>query len=355
MTAPSLHSTPDHLHVFIMAGGSGERFWPMSRTRTPKHLLRLLGDMTLLEMTARRMEGLVPWERVFVLTNISQRDATLKELPFLPPENVICEPAKRDTAPACALATGIAFARDPRAVCAVLPADSMIHNVPVFQKQLALGVKAAEEHEAIITFGVPPTHPATGFGYLHIGDPVDGVCRVLRFVEKPDGPTAEMYVSSKQYAWNAGMFVWRAQRFLDEARRLTPELAAFIEAFPAGNHDAYLAEKFPALPKISVDYAIMEQAEQVLAVKTEFDWDDVGSWTALPEHLDNDGDGNTGRGPVVQYASKNNVAVSNGRLIALCGVEDLIVVETADAILVCHRDAAQDIKKLQPLLPDELR
>ena len=348
MPSPALS---EHLHVFIMAGGSGERFWPLSRTKTPKHLLRLLGDQTLIEMTARRLEGLVPWERVFVLTNTAQADAIRAELPFLPTENVLAEPEKRDTAPACALATGFARARDPKAICALLPADAMIHNVATFQRQLAEAATTAGERDALVLFGITPTHPSTGFGYLHLEKSINGTCRVLRFVEKPDLPTAKTYLSSGQYAWNAGIFLWRAEIFQREAQRLVPALAAFIADFPTGNPEAFLAERFSSLPKISVDYAVMEQASEVQAIRAEFDWDDVGSWTALPEHLGHDDDGNTLRGEVVQLDSHNNVVLSNSRLVALCGVENLVVVETPDALLVCHRDAVQDIKKLQPLLP----
>ena len=341
----------DHLHLFILAGGSGERFWPLSRAQTPKHLLKLLSDRTLLETTVRRVEGLIPWERVFVLTNSAQCEAVRAELPFLPAENILAEPSKRDTAPACALATGFARARDPLALCALLPADAMIHNVPAFQRQLVNAVGIAAARNTLVTFAIPPTYPATGFGYLHLGEPIDGACRVLRFVEKPDLPSATTYLQSGQYAWNAGMFIWRAEVFYQETRRLIPVLADFIEQFPKGDPVPYLAEKFENLPKISVDYAVMEKAAEVQAIKAQFDWDDVGSWTALPEHLGNDGDGNTIRGEVVQIGSKNNVVVANGRLVALYGVENLIVVETPDALLVCHRDAAQDIKKLQALLP----
>ena len=345
----------DHLHIFIMAGGSGERFWPLSRTKLPKHLLRLLSDQTLLEMTVRRVEGLVPWERVFVLTNASQAGAVREELPFLPAENILVEPEKRDTAPACALATGFARARDPEAVCALLPADAMIHKVAVFQRQLTQAAVLAAENDALVTFAIPPTCASTAFGYLHLGDPMGEALRVVRFVEKPDLPTAEVYYRSGKYGWNAGMFLWRASVFLDEVDRLVPELAGFIRDFPAGDPSEFLAARFAALPKISVDYAVMEKASEVLAIKAQYDWDDVGSWTALPGHLGHDDDGNTLRGDVVPFAAKNNVVLSTGRTVALCGVEDLVVVETPDAVLVCHRDAVQDIKKLQPLLKESLR
>lgn len=338
-----------------MAGGSGERFWPMSRSKTPKHLLRLLGDTTLLEMTARRLEGIVPWERVHVLTNTAQVDTVRAELPFLPPENIIAEPAKRDTAPACALAVGSAYAHDPEAVCVLLPADSMIHNIPAFQAQVEQAAAVAAQRNSLVTFAVTPTFPSTAYGYLQLGETENGVRRVMRFVEKPDLPTAKSYLKSKQFAWNAGMFAWRASTFLSECDRLVPELAVFIREFPATDPTAYLAAKFAELPKISVDYAIMEKASEVVSIECRFDWDDVGSWTSLPEHLGHDDDGNTARGEVFQFASRNNVVVANKRVVALCGVENLIVVETADAILVCHRDAAQDIKKLQALLPGDVK
>lgn len=345
----------DHLYIFIMAGGSGERFWPLSRSRTPKHLLKLLGEQTLLETTVRRVEGLVPWDRVFVLTSAAQVDAVCDELPFLPARNIVPEPAKRDTAPACALATGLARARDPEAICALLPADAMIHNLAVFREQLFDATQLASRHEAMVTFSVPPTHPATGFGYLHLGEEIDGAWEVLRFVEKPDLPTAESYLKSGSYGWNAGLFLWKADVFLHEADRLVPELGKFVREFPAGDPQAYLEANFADLPKISVDFAIMEKASKVLAVKASYDWDDVGSWTALPEHLGHDEDGNTLKGGVVILDSKNNIVITSGRTVALCGVEDLVVVETPDAVLVCHRDAVQEIKKLQPMLPESLR
>jgi mannose-1-phosphate guanylyltransferase len=344
-----------HLNVFIMAGGSGERFWPMSRSKTPKHLLRLLGDRTLLEMTVRRLEGIVPWERVHVLTNEAQAEAVKAELPFLPAGNIIAEPAKRDTAPACALAVGYAHVRDPEAVCVLLPADSMIHNILAFQRQVEQAAALAHSREALVTFAVAPTFPSTGFGYLHLGEEENGARRVLRFVEKPDLPTAKAYLQSGQYAWNAGMFAWRTSTFLRECDRLIKPLAEFIRNFPNGDATEYLASHFPELPKISVDYAIMEEASEVIAIDSLFDWDDVGSWTSLPAHLGHDDDGNTARGPVFQFDSRNNVILADKRIVALCGVENLIVVETADAILVCHRDSAQDIKKLQALIPDSVK
>lgn len=352
-------STP---FAFVMAGGSGERFWPMSRQKTPKHLLRLLDERTLLETTIARLEGVVPKEHTFVLTNAAQLEGTVAALPGISAANIIAEPAKRDTAPACALATAIARASAPDAVCIVLPADAMIHDVATFRNQLRDAIGTAAAGDAIVTLGIPPAFPSTGFGYLetgkHLPDGPHGsrVRHLLRFVEKPDLDTATRYVRDGHFFWNAGIFLWRAETFLGEARRQKPELAGFIEGLPSlAALPAWLAEKFPHLPKISVDYAIMENAASVVTILADFDWDDVGAWTALPSHLGLDPHGNSIRGPVVQHASGGNIAVSNGRMIALCGVHDLVVVETPDAILVCHKDAVQHVKNLQPLLPPELK
>ncbi|MDD5200089.1 MAG: sugar phosphate nucleotidyltransferase [Terrimicrobiaceae bacterium] len=351
----------ENLFIFIMAGGTGERFWPMSRTRTPKHLLRLLGERTLLEDAVLRAIDVVPAERVFVLTNRDQLEACREAVPILEAGQFLAEPAKRDTAPAAAFATGFARARNPDAVCALLPADSMIHDSATFQRQLRDAAETMQNSSALLTFSIPPAFAATGYGYLKLNGEFGTAPRgsrvsiVERFVEKPDPDTAEEYVASGSYGWNAGMFVWRAGAFLAECERLIPPLAVFIQDFPAGDPGAYLAARFAHLPKISVDYAIMEQAKDVLAIRAEFDWDDVGTWTALPAHLGEDSAKNTLRGSSAVLDSHNNIVIANSRTIALCGVSDLVVIETPDAVLVCHRGAAQNVKGLQPLLPDELR
>ncbi len=343
-------------YACIMAGGSGERFWPMSRRQTPKHLLKLFSDRTLLEETVRRLEGVVPPANIFVLTNAAQLAGTRAAVPFLPPDQIIAEPAKCDTAAAAALATALVRARDPQGVLALLPADALIKDAATFGRQLKLALKRAAQSDALLTFAIKPTYPATGFGYLEMAEPVgEGFRRVARFVEKPDLATAERYLAGGNHAWNAGLFIWRVGAFLAEAERHTPMLAQFIRDFPTGMAVDYLAANFPTLePKVSVDYAIMEKATAVETLVAEFDWDDVGTWTALSAHLPTDAVGNTVHGPVVVQDAANNIAFSNGRVIALCGVKDLVVVETADGILVCHRDAVQAIKQLLPRLPMEL-
>jgi mannose-1-phosphate guanylyltransferase len=289
----------------------------------------------------------------------------------------VAEPAKRDTAPAAALAVALVRSRDPNGVMALLSSDALIHNGIRCGGQIGAALERATKTDALVTFGIPPNHPATGFGYLETGDDVargaeHSVFRsVKRFVEKPDAATAQHYVDSKRYLWNAGIFVWRTEVFLKEADRNAPSLAKFIREFPAAHPAAgsgqktspgarsaaelYIEERFPTLdPKNSLDYVIMEKASAVETVVADFDWDDVGLWTALPKHLPPDPSGNTIRGAVTVVASTNNIAVSNGRMIALCGVKDLVVVETADAILVCHRDSVQNIKQVVQQLPKGL-
>ena len=350
-------------HACIIAGGSGERFWPMSRAHTPKHLLTLFSERTLLEETIQRLKGVVADQNIWVITNQEQVPLIQKAIPWFPKGQIIGEPAKRDTAPAAALATGLVRSRDPNGIVALLPADAVIRDAKRFGEQLlhAFDWAAGSAKESLLTFAIPARWAATGYGYLELGEEIaaagDGIrlLRVKRFVEKPDEATARGYLAAKNFAWNAGMFVWGAGKFLSEVERSAPELAAFIREFPAGDPTAYLAAKFASLPKISVDYAVLEKASSVATVVAQFDWDDVGAWTSLPEHISSDASGNVSRGLVVSEGSANNIAVSNGRLIALCGVKDLVVVETADAILVCHRDAVQDIKKLLPRVPKEAK
>jgi mannose-1-phosphate guanylyltransferase len=347
-------------YVCIMAGGSGERFWPMSRQRKPKHLLKLFTERTLLEDTVRRFEGVVPRENIFVLTNETQLAGAREALTFLAPNQIIAEPAKRDTAPAAALATGLVRARNPNAVMALLPADALIKNHRRLAEQLSVALERAATTDALLTFAIKPTYASPGFGYLEMGQELERsseggtIRRVVRFVEKPDVPTAERYVAGGNHAWNAGMFIWHVGAFLKEVERHAPELAAFVREFPAGDPTSYLAARFATLPKISIDYAVMEKAASVETILAEYDWDDVGMWTSLPPHLPRDEGGNAQKGQVLAVDAKNNIAISNGRTIALVGVKDLVVVETADSVLVCHRDSVQDIKKLIPKLPKEL-
>ena len=349
--------------LFIMAGGSGERFWPLSRKAKPKHLLKLVSSKTLLEETVLRLKPLAPRpSNLLILTNHEQIPGIRKALPRFPKSSLIPEPAKRDTAPAAALATALALRNNPDAILALLPADAVIGKAPIFRSQLAAAARAAHSSPSFVTLGIKPSYPSTGFGYLHLGSKtipnVKGgpFLHVRRFVEKPSLAKAKSYLKSHQYAWNAGIFVWKASTFLAEARRQQPALARFIEKFPKrGSYASYLKREFPKLPKISVDYAIMEGAKSVLAIQAAFPWDDVGSWSALPSHLPTDKKRNTLRGNITAVDSQDTLAISRGgRQIALLGTKNLVVVDTPDALLVCPKDRVQEVKRLMALLPKDV-
>jgi len=354
---------PSPFLLFIMAGGSGERFWPLSRKTKPKHLLKLVSSKTLLEETVLRIKPLASKpSNLLILTNHEQIPGIRKALPRFPKSSLIPEPAKRDTAPAAALATALALRTNPNAVLALLPADAVIGKHAIFRSQLAASARAAAVSPSFVTLGIKPSYSATGFGYLHLGGKTLGqikggpFLKVRRFVEKPSLPKAKSYLRSGQYAWNAGIFVWKASTFLAEARRQQPALARFIEKFPKrGSYSSYLKREFPKLPKISVDYAIMERAKSVIALKASFPWDDVGSWTALPSHLPTDKKGNTFRGHITAVDSQDTLALAEGgRPMALLGTKNLVVIDTPDALLICPKDRVQEVKKLLPLLPDQL-
>ena len=354
---------PTPIYALILAGGSGERFWPLSRRARPKQLLRLVSDKTLLEETLARLEGLVPNERILVLTNAEQESAVRKLLGNFPKENIIAEPAKRDTAAAVALGTGWVVARDHAATMLILPADHVISNQVAFQESLALAADAAEETGELVTIGIKPTWACPGYGYIEQGTPVrlrkrsDAVHRVLRFREKPNLDLAESFLRKGNFRWNAGMFVWSVPTVLREFNRQAPELADFISQLRAPeNFEKALRERFSKLPRISFDYAIMEKADRVLVVEASFDWDDIGSWRAVANYFEKDNQGNAANCAITALDSSHNIIFEEGgTTIALLGVHDLIVVRTKDALLVCHRHEAEKIKNLIGKLPPEVQ
>ena len=343
--------------VVIMAGGKGERFWPQSRLARPKQLLPIVGDKAMITQTVERLPSDIPVENVFVITNIEQRDAVLEVCPQLLPERVIGEPVGRDTAAAVALATVLVKRESPDAVFAMLPADAAIHDAEGFGKVIAATFEAATNAVVIATIGISPTHPATGYGYINRGDSTATaaglpVYAVKRFVEKPDAATAQAYLDSGEYFWNAGMFIWSVSTIEGLIKEFTPELYAQVEGINKDlesgiDLDASMAERYPSLEKISVDYAILEKAPNVVCIESAFDWDDVGEWTALERHFPKDDSGNTIRGDVfVDQASNNIICASEGHTVSLLGVDDLIVVQTPDATLICKKDQTQNIKAL---------
>ncbi len=349
--------------ALILAGGSGTRFWPVSRNARPKQLLNLFDDATLLEKTVTRLEGFIPKENILILTNVDQ-EAGVRDLLDLPDENIIAEPAKRDTAPAIALAVGWVRKRNPKGVMVVLPADHLITEVDKFQAVLKNAAAAAENTEALVTIGIKPTWPCPSYGYIERAgeaDLPDGVCdmpvyEVKRFREKPTPEVAQEFLDQGTFTWNGGMFIWSAETVRTELQTHVPELASFIDAVAETDDlPALLNEQFPTLPKISIDFALMEKAKRVLNLEAIFDWDDVGSWISVAKYLKADANDNRSNAELTQIDAKNNIIFSKeGKRIALLGVEDLIVVQTDDAVLIAQRDQADAIKKLVDAVPKEL-
>jgi mannose-1-phosphate guanylyltransferase len=360
-------TTPSSLYVLILAGGSGERFWPLSRRTRPKQLLSLFSTVTLLEETLARLDGLVERDHVLILTNQEQEPAVRALVEGLPPENIVAEPAKRDTAAAIALGAGWVSLKDPAATMIVLPADHLIQNKAAFQATLRTAVAAARETGELVTIGIKPTWACPGFGYIEQGAQVtlkddpggQPVYEVLKFREKPNPELAEQFLKQGHFRWNAGMFIWPLAAILTALERHAPALATFVEALHANSADfaATLAQRFPELPKISIDYAIMEKADRVLVVEAGFDWDDVGSWTAVAKYLRQDAEENASNTErlTTQDAGGNIIYTTRPGQIALMGVRDLIVVQTDDALLVAHRSEAEKIKQLVGKVPPELQ
>ncbi|MBT7922869.1 MAG: NTP transferase domain-containing protein [Opitutae bacterium] len=344
-------------YVVIMAGGRGERFWPQSRLCRPKHLLPIVGDEPMLVQTVNRLDGLVPVENVFVVTNSEQRDAVLETCPNLLPERVVGEPEGRDTAAAVALSALLVQRENPSAAFAMLPADHVIEDNAGFRTILDSAFEGAETQDLLVTIGIRPTEPATGYGYIQRGEPCGEpggrtLYNAFRFVEKPDRETAESYVASGDYLWNAGMFVWRPEVIFKAIASHAPDLASGInELDDAWTEEASLDEAmqsvYPSLTKISVDFAVMEKADNVAVLESAFDWDDVGEWPAIERHFPADEMGNVFRGAGLALESKGNVTYAeDGHMVALLGVDDLIVVQSPDVTLVCRKDMAQGIKEL---------
>jgi mannose-1-phosphate guanylyltransferase len=345
----------------IMAGGGGTRFWPRSRQQRPKQFLTLGGERTLLQQAMDRIESLLPAEHAWVITGEAYRAETGRQLPQLPAEHIVGEPCGRDTAPCIGLGAALIARRDPSAVMLVTPADHVIEPVREFERAARVAARMAEEHpSALITFGIPPTYPATGYGYIHRGAEAAqhqgiSVFRVRGFREKPHTELAEQFSSSGEYFWNSGIFVWRASAVLDELRRQQPNLHDAVQriadAWDTPRRDAVLRQEYEALPRISIDYAVMENAPDVLVVKAPYRWDDVGSWLALERMHPQDADHNTILATHCGLKTNRCVIVGEaGRVITTIGVENLLIVQDGDATLIADRRDEGTVKQLVDLL-----
>ncbi len=347
----------NNLYVVILAGGSGTRFWPSSRAAYPKQFLSLVGDKSMLQATLARVQSKVSGDRVFIVTNkrfakiIQKQTAAFK----VPKANILLEPSGKNTAPAIAWAAAIIYHRDPDAIMAVLPSDHLIQNQKAYLSTLDQAVQLANE-DYLVTLGIVPTRPETGYGYIK-GKKISKSGRVVheveQFVEKPTLPKAQEYLKAKKYFWNSGMFIWKTATILQEFKNYLPEIyQAFTKAF-----SQKAVEKFwDGLTGISIDYGIMEKAKRVAVVPAaDIGWSDVGSWEALWEVSKKDPQGNVFKGDVIGEGNSNTLAVGKKRLVALIGLEDMVVVDTEDVLLVCRRDQSQLVKNIVDNLKQKKR
>lgn len=342
-------------YAVILAGGKGERFWPLSTSRRPKQLLSLVGDKPLLAQAVDRLAGLIPPDRVFVITNADLVDASRAAAPMLPADNVVGEPMGRDTAAAVALGAALVKARDPRGVFCILTADHIIGDLDLYRRTLSAALELAAREPVLLTIGMKPGFPSTGYGYIEADGEhsvIDGIrfSRAIRFVEKPGEEKAREYLESGRFYWNSGMFIWSLKSLELAFARHRPVLCDLIAkaaaAYRQGQLEPLLEAEYPKLEKISIDYALMEKAENIVMAQGVFPWDDVGAWPALENHFEPDSAGNIPVGQVAAHESADNIVYSRGRLTALVGVSNLIVVQAEGVTLVCAKDKAQDIKKL---------
>ena len=351
------------LHAVIMAGGSGTRFWPQSRKKTPKQLLSLAGRRTMIQQTLDRCSAWVSAENSWVVTNAVQADAVREQLPSLPAGNVLVEPAARNTAACVGLAALEILRRDPEGIMFVMPADHVIRTDEAFSRAALRAVSIVQQSpESLVLFGVIPTFPSTGYGYIERGTRLDTdtptLFQVQAFREKPQQAVAEQYLRDGRYFWNCGIFCWKAATIMNLLQQYEPELAAGLREIDAAaetpDYPQVLAQKFPLLKSISIDYAVLERAQNVCVLEAPFQWDDVGSWLSLPRLNGSDAQGNTTDGLFAGVDTQGCIVrTSDDHLVATLGLRNLIIVHTPDATLVADAAQSERIKQLLDLLTEQ--
>ncbi len=346
------------LHAVIMAGGSGTRFWPVSTRAHPKQFLTLFGEQTMLQTTVSRIESQIPAENIWVITNRRYTELVAQQLPALPHRNIIGEPVAKNTAPCVAVAAALISQKDEDATMAVLPADHFIKDTEAFLFALKAGADKARNSDALITIGIQPDRPETGYGYIEFDEDSGesnskyNIKKVVRFCEKPDGDTARQFIKAGTFLWNSGIFIWKTATILDQFEQNLPEIAGQTNRLKtqlrSGERKTALDYFYRNCPAISIDYGIMEKAENIFVIPGNFGWNDVGSWKALYELNDKDENKNVVSADfsILEEACKNLIHSNSGKIIALAGVENLAVVETDEAILVCNLDKAQRVKQV---------
>lgn len=350
-------------YVTILAGGSGTRLWPMSRSERPKQLLALFGARSLVQATVDRVAPLVPHERILVVTEATHAEGIRAQLPELPRDNIVVEPVRRGTAAAVGLAAQWIAQRDPGATIASLHSDHAVRDPAEFRACLSAAFALAESDRWLVTLGVRPTSPHTGMGYIQVGEPL-GVYegrqahRALRFVEKPDRPTAERFIGAG-YVWNPGYFIWRVNVILEEFARLLPELHGPLSAIGAAlgtaDEGRVLGEQYPRLRVETIDYGVMERADRLATIPADFGWNDIGSWAEVWEMSSRDEEGNVVRGDHMGVDTRGSLIFGSDKPIFTLGVDDLVVVDLPDALLLCRRDRAQEVRALVERLQEDPR
>jgi mannose-1-phosphate guanylyltransferase len=343
------------MYGVILAGGTGERFWPLSRRQNPKQFLSLFGQRTMLQLTMDKLKGLIEPANVYVVTDEVYRDLVKQQLPDLPPENIICEPCGRDTAAAVGLAAEHVIRRDPQGVMIVLPADHYVADIEEFKRVLKAGGEVAREGEWVLTIGIRPSRPETGYGYIQQGESIGekqgtAIFKTVAFHEKPDLNKAVEYLESEEYLWNSGMFIWRVDSIRNLIAHFLPQLdhglKRIANSIGSDEETRVTAEVYQNLNRISVDYGIMEKCDQVLVIPATFGWDDVGSWTSLGRYHEADQQGNVLETQGVFLDTRDCLVYAPHRVVATLGVDNLIIVDDGNSLLICQKDRDQEIKKV---------
>ncbi|MDE5854016.1 MAG: NTP transferase domain-containing protein [Ruminococcus sp.] len=344
----------------IMAGGRGERFWPKSRNSRPKQFLSLTSDgETMIQKTIKRLLPLVDMNDIYIVTNSAYTSLVREQLPNIPEENILAEPVPRNTAPCIAFASAVINQKYDDAVILVLPSDHLIANETLYIDTLKKAISIAEQGENLVTIGITPTYPETGYGYINFGEEHNNAYTVKRFVEKPDLRTAEKYLDSGKYLWNSGMFIWKISSILTNIKKLMPDIydgaLKIGEAFNTPNFSDVLTREFTAFRSESVDFGIMEKAENIYTIPASFGWDDVGSWLAVERINETDENNNYINGNVISENTHHATICGGKRLIATVGIDNIIIVDTEDALLVCSKNNTQDVKKIIARLKNQGR
>ncbi|TAK54743.1 MAG: mannose-1-phosphate guanylyltransferase [Bacteroidetes bacterium] len=346
------------VYAVIMAGGVGTRFWPRSREKTPKQLLEIIGKGTMIQNTVARLRDVIEPRNIIIVTNKLQKPLLVKQLPEIPVQNILIEPIGRNTAPCIGLAALYIRRFDPEAVMVVLPADHIIQNEEEFRTVLRSAISAAYETKSLITIGIHPTRPETGYGYIQVVDESDSinrhfdrlVYRVKTFAEKPTVGIAKQFLESGDYLWNSGMFIWRVDTIMQEIERLLPEmyieLKKIDDSFGSDKFEQVFDTAYRTIRGISIDYGVMEKAKNVFLIKGNFGWSDVGSWDEVLRLSSKDDKGNSSAGKVFFYNSNDNFVQAGNKFVATVGVDDIIVIVTDDSVLVCKKGQSQDVKEV---------